>query len=269
MSEAQAIANAIAPRTRSSLANDLRQLGLQIGSTVLVHTSLSSLGWVAGGAVAVIQALQDVLTTEGTLVMPAFSGQMTEPSKWENPPVPAHWWPIIHAETPAFDPILTPTRGIGIVAEQFRTWPKVYRSNHPHSSFSAWGKHACQIIEQHSLALSLGEHSPLARLYELEAKVLLLGTHRNSSLHLAEARSGVCPIVQQGASIQLDGKHQWITFEEYAYDEETFPVVKHAFNNSGAVHTGQVGSATAQLMSQPELVDFAVQWWKKHGRDIN
>lgn len=31
--------------------------------------------------------------------------------------------------------------------------------------------------------------------------------------------------------------------------------------NTGAVKVGKVGSATARLMSQRELVDFAVQWW--------
>ena len=67
MSEAKAIENAPAPRTRASLAADLRQLGIEPGMVLLVHSSMRSLGWVSGGPVAMIQALQDVLTDVGTL----------------------------------------------------------------------------------------------------------------------------------------------------------------------------------------------------------
>ena len=44
MTEADAIAHADAPRTRQSLAADLRALGVQAGDTLIVHASLSSLG---------------------------------------------------------------------------------------------------------------------------------------------------------------------------------------------------------------------------------
>ena len=79
MSEADAITQADAPRTRASLAADLRTLGVEAGDTLLVHSSLKSLGWVAGGTPAVIGALQDVLTESGTLVMPTFTGHLTDP----------------------------------------------------------------------------------------------------------------------------------------------------------------------------------------------
>ncbi len=61
------------PRTRALLATDLLNAGLTVGMTVMVHSSLSSLGWVCGGPVTVVQALMDVVTTAGTLVMPTHS----------------------------------------------------------------------------------------------------------------------------------------------------------------------------------------------------
>src|SRR6266704_869085 len=110
-------------RTRLSLAHDLRQLGMQAGMTVIVHSSLKSLGWVCGGPVAVVQALMDVVTETGTLLMPTHSPNYTDPAKWSNPPVPQLWWSALYEQMPAFDPRLTPSWFMGQVAETFRTWP--------------------------------------------------------------------------------------------------------------------------------------------------
>jgi aminoglycoside 3-N-acetyltransferase len=88
------------PRTRQSLAKDLRRLGLETGAVAIVHSSLSSLGWVCGASVAVVQALMDVITPSGTLVMPAHSGEYSDPANWEHPPVPDSWQgPIRECET--------------------------------------------------------------------------------------------------------------------------------------------------------------------------
>jgi aminoglycoside 3-N-acetyltransferase len=129
--EASVIERTPEPRTRQFLAGDLRRLGLAAGMSVLVHSSLSALGWVCGGPVTVVQALLDVVTPDGTIVMPTQSTDYSEPSHWQNPPVPPEWWPVIRATMPAFDPRTTPTRGMGQIVETFRTWPGVQRSCHP------------------------------------------------------------------------------------------------------------------------------------------
>ncbi|MBW4644836.1 MAG: AAC(3) family N-acetyltransferase [Goleter apudmare HA4340-LM2] len=69
MSESEVIISTPSPRTHQSLATDLSTAGLKPGMTVIVHSSLSSLGWVCGGSVAVVQALTDVITPQGNLVM--------------------------------------------------------------------------------------------------------------------------------------------------------------------------------------------------------
>lgn len=268
MSEADSIARAELPATVESLAHDLRALGVREGSTLLVHSSLSSLGWVCGGPEAVVLALQRAVGDNGTLVMPAQTGGNSEPEYWQHPPVPADWWPVIRQHAPPFDPRSTPTRGMGAIAECFRNMPGVARSSHPQVSFTAWGRYTRAILSDHRLANGLGEESPLARVYDLEGSVLLLGVeyNRNTSLHLSEYRADWPgrKTRKQAAAMMVDGMRMWVRFDELDKDTEDFNQIGWDFVQAGQVKTGKAACAKAQLMSQRALVDFGAQWISKH-----
>ena len=120
MPEGQVVDKTKALATVESLQTDFKALGIEKGMVLLVHSSLSAVGWVCGGAVAVILALQEVLGKTGTLVMPTHSTDLSDPSQWKNPPVPESWWQTIRETMPAYDPDLTPTRSMGKIAETFR-----------------------------------------------------------------------------------------------------------------------------------------------------
>ncbi len=157
-----------------------------------------------------VSALLDVLGTEGTLVAPTHSGDLSDPSRWENPPVPVEWWPVIRETMPAFDANLTPARKMGIIAEVTRHLPQALRTPHPAVSFCAVGPNAKMVTSDHGLAFGFDETSPLARLFDLDARILLrgVGYSRNFSLHLAEYRTHQAHrVIQQGRA----GKAQWRT----------------------------------------------------------
>ena len=262
MSELDSIKETPSPRTRASLAHDLRQLGVLPGMTLIVHSSLRSLGWVCGGSVTVVQALMDVVTEAGTIVMPTQTTGLSDPAKWEHPPVPQEWWQVIYDAMPVFDPQVTPSYGMGQVVETFRTWPGVVRSYHPHVSFAAWGRHARTITEGHTLENSLGEGSPLARIYDLDGWVLLLGVGYDSctSFHLAEYRAPGAKEEILGAPMLENGQHVWKHYRDIEINSDIFPTIGADFEQTGLVKIARVGSATTRLFSQRQGVDFAVGW---------
>ncbi|MEU1684712.1 AAC(3) family N-acetyltransferase [Micromonospora sp. NPDC005707] len=251
------------PHTRASLAAQLRDLGVRPGGTVLVHASLRPLGFLCGGPEAVLLALRDVLGPAGTVVVPTHTPENSDPAGWSNPPVPADWWPVIRDEMPGFDPAVTPSRFMGALAELVRTWPGARRSDHPFVSFAALGPAAAPIVDGHARADMLGEGSPLARLYDLDADVLLLGVDHgsNTSLHLAEYRQPAPPRQRCGAAVLTgDGGREWVWWDDVDLDEECFARLGADLEATGAVRLGPVGDGTGRLMRQRVAVDFAVEW---------
>ncbi|MRH43926.1 aminoglycoside N(3)-acetyltransferase [Aquibacillus halophilus] len=265
MSEEQSIKQMIKPNTRSSLHKDFLNLGLEKGMTVIVHTSLSSLGWVCGGPTAVIQALMDIIGEEGTIVMPTQTPENSDPSTWQMPPVPKDWWPIIREEMPAFDPNVTPVRGMGVIAETFRKFPEVSRSNHPTYSFAAWGKEAGHIISEQPLSAGFGSKSPLAKIYELDGHILLLGVGHdsNTSLHFAEHYIEDREKVKKGTAMFENGTRIWKTYKEIDYDSDQFEALGKEFEDVYEVNCENVGIATSKLIGQRLMVDFARDWLQK------
>ena len=271
MSEADAVNKSTEdPVTFDSLCRDLANLGIEPGSIVLVHSSLSALGWVCGGAQTVIEALQQSVRSFGTIVMPAHSGHLSEPSAWRHPPVPESWWETIRDTMPAYDPDKTVSRGVGAIPELFRNLAEVVRSIHPQFSFAAWGEKSISIVADHSLDFGLGDLSPLGRLYEADGKVLLLGSgfSSNTSFHLAEFRTDYPgkTTVQCGAPVTVDGHRRWKQFEEVDSDGADFEELGAAFLKSRRyeVRTGKVGYADCFLFRQRDCVDFASDWLPRH-----
>ncbi|HMO57431.1 MAG TPA: AAC(3) family N-acetyltransferase [Roseiflexaceae bacterium] len=271
MPEETVIANTVTPLSAESLTAQLRHCGLADGQVVLVQLAMSKLGWVIGAAEGVIIALLDAVGPTGTIMMVSHSSNNTDPSEWRYPPVGPEWWPFVREHTPPYNPLTTPTRGIGVVPELFRTWPGVRRSSHPAFSMAAVGPHADFLTEVHDLTYDAGDQSPLGRLYELDGYVLLLGVghSNNSSLHLAEVRADYPGkrLIPSGSSMLVDGRRTWVAYPSFEVYPDDFETVGTAFEQAHSIPIQHINTAEVRFFRQRLLVDFAAGWMQEN-RDL-
>ena len=161
--------------TRQSLVKAFRSLGMEGPITVCAHASLSQLGYIEGGADAVVDALMETVATDGCLAMPAFSmeGSMKK----------------YVASGATFDVLKTPSR-VGAIPETFRNRAGVLRSLHPTNSLTAIGKNAERLLQGHENSLTpYGNETPYGRMVNDEnAYILMINTHVQSLLHHIQER---------------------------------------------------------------------------------
>lgn len=225
--------------TTRTLLDALRELGVEAGSTMLVHSSLSSLGWVEGGEHAVIDALLQAVGPAGLLVMPT------------------HTWATVHQDQPVFHETLSPST-VGRVTESFRRRPGVRRSLHPTHSVAACGPGADDFIAGHErYATPCPPPSPYGQLVERKGKVLLLGVglDRCTLIHgfeewadvpwLFNRTESLSVVTARGNILSVPSRRH--TNDPY-YEERNFPSLEPLFQKAGAILYGRAGSAVLRLI---------------------
>lgn len=249
---------------KEDIVNALQQLGVKNGQNIIVHTSMKSFGFVCGGPQIIIEALIDLVGKDGTIVMPTQTWKNMDPLygvHWEEP---REWWGIIRDNWPAYDKNITLTNTMGAVSEMFRKWPGALRSDHPVRSFAAWGKNAKHLISNHDLSDIFGESSPIAKLYDLDGYVLLLGTgyDKNTSIHLADERANYPSkrMEENSCAMMKDGERKWVTYSTLYVDGEDFIDIGIDFEKKYGIKKIKIGNADVKFMRQREIIDFAVEW---------
>lgn len=158
--------------TKEDLKRELIKAGLKKGDAVIVHSSLSRIGFVENGADTLIDAFLEVVGENGLLVMPAFSALSYDESK--------KMYVFDVKNTPAYT---------GTVPETFRKRKGTFRSVSPTHSLIAYGKKAKWFTEaQERCDNPYGKQGPFYKLLELDAKIFLIGVDQlaNSSIHIVE-----------------------------------------------------------------------------------
>jgi aminoglycoside 3-N-acetyltransferase len=254
---------------RESLIRDLRWLGIVPGRILLVHASLRQIGRVGGGADDVVAALREVLGRDATLVVPTSTADNSDTSRLYRERIKGMSPDEISRYRDAMPPFTKelPSTGVGRIAECVRTTPGAVRSEHPQTSFAALGSRAEMLMAGHQPDCHLGEFSPLGRLYDAGAWVLLMGVGYEACtcFHLAEYRYLPVPPRQvYNCVITEEGQRRWWSYEDVALDDGDFAVLGAAFDQSGHVVRGYVGNAECRLVPLTAAVDFATEWLGQH-----
>ena len=196
---------------KRELLEHFKQIGIKPGMVLLVQCDLTAIGYVVGGAQTIIDALIDVVGYEGTIVMPMFNFENSEPSYWHNPAIEHNLMQDVRDNMPAFQAKDSDCYDMGAVVNSFRRRDGVVFSKHPTYAFVAWGKYAKLICDRHSLHFPLGEESPLAKISELRGATLLMGKDYSQAImfHLAEDRSGIRPIILNGGGVEITQGRTW------------------------------------------------------------
>ena len=158
--------------TRSNLAEGLKKLGIRDGDCVMLHSSLSSLGWVEDGAETVIDALFDAMGTGGTLLTPAF----TE-GAWTSRLAMAD----CESDCPqALCPSRSPSYQGAIPNAALKRLGRL-RSCHPTHSWTANGSRAQEFVQDHMHSKTIcGPGNPFEKLVEHDGCIVMLGVGVNT-----------------------------------------------------------------------------------------
>ncbi len=245
--------------TGERLVTGLTQIGVQKGDTLLVHSSLTSVGHVEGGPDTVIEALLEAVGPQGTILMPAY-------------PVVGDWMTYLNSD-PLFDPRTSPST-MGKITDVFWRRPGVLRSLHPTHSVAAYGPRAEYLVRDHEKSQSpCGHTSPFRKLVELDGCILHLGSPfcNTTSLHAVEDIVSDFP-----RKVYLDEPvpMRYLDFEgvEYVVPVKVHDPVTAATRiekvkskereiydycrKRGVVHTGKIGMATVHLIGAGVLEEL-------------
>jgi len=240
---------------KQAIVDGLGMLGLKEGDIVLVHSSLSSFGYVEGGVDTVIDALLEAAGKEGTIMVPTLTG--SPELSCENPPV--------------FDVRNSPC-WTGKIPETFRKRQEAIRSLHPTHSVAAIGAKAEFLTQGHEKCISpCGQGSPYHKLAQSKGYILLLGTtlHSCTIFHTAEELAEVDYVLQDGwvlaKVIDKNSNEMRVRIKIHRYgNERDFARMEPILLKEEVMKTENIGKSTVHLLKADRLLQITLRQLKNN-----
>lgn len=216
-------------------------MDIKKSDVLLVHSSLSSMGHVDGGAEAVIDALLETVGTEGTVVMSTLTG-------WTEP----------------FDAVSSPS-AVGLISEVFRQRKDAFRSLHPVHSVAAVGKYAEYITSGHNKCeTGCGEGTPYCKIRDLGGKVMLLGVDmdRNTMMHSLEEEINAVYLRTlniPAPTYSEDYKNKEFTLKKFPPGHRDFIGLTPVLRRKDALIEGKIGNAAVKVIDVKRLFEIGLE----------
>jgi len=248
--------------TKQKLIADFKKIGIKSGDSVLIHSSLSKIGFVIGGPKTIVDALSEVVGESGTVLFPSFPAKGRNKTHLE--------------EQPFFDIKKTPSQ-MGSITEYFRKLPNVYRSFHPTDAVCAKGPLAEYFTNSHFGQLTpYNEFSPFRKLCDKKGKILMLGTTLNGSLtnfHILEdAVDFKYPVYDEKTfevkMIDAEGKEHWMKTKVHnpVYSaKRDGDSIKPLFEREGVLASGLICEAKSMLIDADKMLEVMIKYYQEKG----
>jgi len=236
--------------SKDRIMGDLRRIGVEEGDHVAVALSLKSVGYVAGGPEAFIDALLEAVGPKGTIMMNAHTQMFTVSD------IPSDY---------IFDYRSTPT-WTGLVPETFRKRRNSIRSEHPRFSVSAIGKLAELLTKGHDENSNF--YMPFSTLAKEGGKYLCIGLGNRlvAIRHEAQRLAGLFDVVQKPRGVKYrdrEGKVK-VYFANMPPCTRKLPDLVPVLRKMGVVKTGRIGMAYSILAPAKALIDAMAEMLKKN-----
>ncbi|MBO5968845.1 MAG: AAC(3) family N-acetyltransferase [Clostridia bacterium] len=241
--------------TRADIHTFLKRIGIKPDDTVLIHTSMRSLGEVEGGCDGLIDAFTSYLT-DGLFL------------------VPTHTWSNVGKNQPVYDVSVTePCIGALPRVAAFRR--DGVRSLHPTHSVSAFGKRAAEFVKGEEFSTSpCFEGGVWRRLFDERAKILLIGVglNRNTFIHaideMIDLPDRLAPPIDLTV-IDYNGRHYSLKYQKHGKTgSENFENYRKPLQTLGALKNDKLGNAVVGIFDAVKGTEVISMLWSKADYDL-
>ena len=245
-----------------------KKLGIKQGMDLVVHSSLSRIGYLVNGPKDILDALSEIVNLKkGTIILPTHTSQISDPRQWSKGGFSKAEKEKIRLNMSCFDKKFTLPSNRGILSNYILNYKNAYRSDHPLNSFCGIGKNAKKIMSQHSLFEPESINSPLGKLYINRGYVLLIGVKLNkcTAIHLAENIAGVKYLKKSKVKIlvKINNKKKFIVMKKYAINSDKFNKLYKLPEIKNIINKININKVSLNLISIYDLVNKIVKILKK------
>ncbi len=251
----------------------LEELCINSGDNIIVHCSLSKIGYLIGGVETLYRALKFRIGLSGNIIVPSQSIELSHPKTWRYPPLKKQFINKVSDGILGYDSQTTPVSpSLGVFCEYITMLKDTVRTQHPLYSFAINGKDSKKISKFQNLDLPFGSNSPLDWLYQNNGKILMIGTdfETNTSIHLAESKVFKANIIEEG-KIRKKGRDEWVKFKNVElgkYDDYTDIERIYLHKYMDFYKVKGIGNTSIRIFCLKSVVDFCIEYYLKKENNI-